>query len=105
MFGKDMIHNIDFRANWDRIQRRTQDIINKSNQKENNNKSQIPYEYKVGDQVLVETPGILRKLSASRTGPYPVIYVHENGTIRIQKVNVSERVNIRRITPFNQKPN
>jgi hypothetical protein len=28
-----------------------QDIINKSNQKENKKKSQIPYEYKVGDQV------------------------------------------------------
>jgi hypothetical protein len=38
--------------------KRKQDIINKSNQKENNN--QIPYEYKVGNQVLLETPGILR---------------------------------------------
>jgi hypothetical protein len=50
VFGRDMIHNIAFRANWDQIQKRKQDIINKSNQKEN--KSQIPYEYKVGDQVL-----------------------------------------------------
>jgi hypothetical protein len=57
VFGRDMIHNIAFRANWDQIQKRKQDIINKSNQKEN--KSQIPYEYKVGDQVLLETPGIL----------------------------------------------
>jgi hypothetical protein len=45
VFGRDMIHNIAFRANWDQIQKRKQDIINKSNQKEN--KSQIPYEYKV----------------------------------------------------------
>jgi hypothetical protein len=35
VFGRDMIHNIDFRANWDRIQKLKQDIINKSNQKEN----------------------------------------------------------------------
>jgi hypothetical protein len=34
-------------------------IIDKSNQKEN--KSQIPYEYEVGDQVLLETPWILQK--------------------------------------------
>jgi sporulation protein YlmC with PRC-barrel domain len=54
-----MIHNIDFRANWDQIQTRKQDIINKSNQKEN--KIRIPYEYKVGDQVILETPGIQRK--------------------------------------------
>jgi hypothetical protein len=98
-----MIHNIAFRANWDQIQKRKQDIINKSNQKEN--KSRIPYEYKVGDQVLLETPGILRKLSTPRTGPYPVTNVYKNGTIRIQKGIVSERVNIRRITPFNHKPN
>jgi hypothetical protein len=65
--GRDMIHNITFRANWDQIQKRKQDIINKSNQKEN--KSRIPYEYKAGDQVLLETPGILRKLSTPRTGP------------------------------------
>jgi hypothetical protein len=82
-----MIHNIAFRANWDKIQKRKQkqDFINKSDQKENKNKSQIPHEYKVGDQVLLETPGILRKLSTACTGPYPVTNVYKNGTIRIQK--------------------
>jgi hypothetical protein len=78
-----MIHNIAFRANWDRILTRKQDIINKPNQKEN--KSLIPYECKVGDQVLLETPGILRKFSTPCTGPYPVRNVYKNGTIRIQK--------------------
>jgi hypothetical protein len=80
-----MIHNIAFRANWDRIQKGKQDIINKSNQKENKNNGQIPYEYKVGDQVLLETPGILRKLSTPCSGPYPVTNVYKNGTITIQK--------------------
>jgi hypothetical protein len=42
-----MIHNITFKANWYQVKNRKQDIINKSNQKEN--KSPIPYEYKVGD--------------------------------------------------------
>ena len=98
VFGRDMIHNIAFKANWNRIQKRKQDLIYKSNNKEN--KSRIPYEYKVGDQVLLETPGILRKLSTSRTGPYPVTKVYNNGTIQIQRGIVSERVNIRRICPF-----
>jgi hypothetical protein len=78
-----MIHNIAFRSNWDQMQKRKQDIINKPNQKEN--KSQIPYEYKVGDQVLLETPGILQKLSTPRTGPHTVTNVYKNGIIRIQK--------------------
>jgi hypothetical protein len=63
--------------------KRKQDIINKFNQKEN--KSRIPYECKVRDQALLETPGILRKSSIPRTGPYPVTNVYKNGIIRIQK--------------------
>jgi hypothetical protein len=77
--------------------------MNKSNQKENKNR--IPYEYKVGDQLLLETPGILRKLSTPCTGPFPVTNVYKNGTISIQKGILLERVNTQRITPFNQKPN
>jgi hypothetical protein len=57
--------------------------MNKFNPKEN--ETQIPYEYKVGNQVLLETPGILWKLSTPCTGPYPVTNVYKNGTIRIQK--------------------
>jgi hypothetical protein len=83
MFGRDMTHNIAFRANWDQIQKRKKDSINKSYQKEN--KSRIPYEYKVGDQVLLETPEILRKLSTPCTGPYHVMNVYKDGTIRIQQ--------------------
>jgi hypothetical protein len=60
VFGRDMIHNISFRANWDQIQKRKQDIVNKSNQKEN--KSRIPYEYNVGDQVLLEISGNCQQL-------------------------------------------
>jgi hypothetical protein len=85
VFGRDMIHNIAFTANWDWMKKRNQDIVNKSNKIENENKSRIPYECKVGDQVLLETPGILRKLSTPHTEPYPVTNVYKNGTIRIQK--------------------
>jgi hypothetical protein len=35
--------------------------------------------------VLLETHGILRKLSTPCTGPYPVTNVYKNGTIRLQK--------------------
>jgi hypothetical protein len=52
--------------------------------------NRVPYEYKVGDQVLLDTPGILQKLSTPYTGPHPVTNVYKNGTIRIQKGIVSE---------------
>jgi hypothetical protein len=61
-----------------------------SNQKE---KSQIPYEIKFRDQVLLETPGILQKLTAPYPGPYPVTNINRNDTLRIQKEIVSEIVN------------
>jgi hypothetical protein len=88
VFGRDMIHNIAFRANWDQIQKRNQDIINKSNQKQNKDNSQIPYEYKVGDQLLLEILGIIRKLPTRCTGPYPVTNVYKNGKIIIQKDSI-----------------
>jgi hypothetical protein len=84
VFGRDMIHNIAFRVNRNQIQKRKHDIINRQNQKEN--KNHISYEYKLGDQVLLETPGILRKLSIPCAGPYPVTNVYKDGTIRIPKI-------------------
>jgi hypothetical protein len=84
-----MIHNIAFKANWYQIQKRKQDIINISNKRED--KSRIPYENKVGDQVLLETPGILRKLSTLCTGPYPVMEVYNSNTIQIQRGIVMEQ--------------
>jgi hypothetical protein len=81
LFGRDMIYNIAFNSNWNRIQKRKQDLIDKSNSKEI--KTRIPYKYKVGNQVLLETAEILRNLSISFTGPYPVTKVYKNGTIQI----------------------
>jgi hypothetical protein len=49
VLGKDMIHNIAFKANWNRIQKKKQDMIKNCNKK--GNKTLIPYEFKVGDQV------------------------------------------------------
>ena len=39
-------------------------------------------------------------MSAPRTGPYEVVHVSDNGTVRIQKGAVTQRVNIRRLTPY-----
>jgi hypothetical protein len=80
-----MIYNIAFIANWDQIQKIKQDIINNSNQKEN--KKSIPYVYKVGDQILLETSGNSPEIvNTFCTGPYPITNVYKNVTIIIQKV-------------------
>jgi hypothetical protein len=52
--------------------------------------------------VLLETPWIPRKTSTSRTGPYPLAKVYKNGAVKVQKVTVSERMNIRQIFWFQE---
>ncbi len=93
-----MILPIQFKANWAAIALRKQERINQSNAQEN--RKRLPYTYKVGDKVLLEKPGKVRKMSAPRDGPYNVVHVSTNGTVRIQKGVVIQRVNIRRLTPY-----
>ena len=63
-------------------------------------------DYKIGDKVLVKKDGILCKSESKYDkDPQTVSQVHTNGTIRIQRQTKSERLNIRRVTPFLRKFN
>ena len=100
VFGKDLLIPMQFNVNWARIAFRKQNTIHQSNHREN--KRRHPYRYKVGDKVLLERPGKTAKMSSPRTGPYKVLEVYENGTVRIQRGVVIQRVNIRRLTPYRE---
>ena len=63
-------------------------------------KKRIPHKYHVGDRVSKTRPGTLPKLTPKRDGPYEVINVYDNGTIRIRRGAVSERINIRCVHPY-----
>ena len=71
-----------------------------NNQQEN--AKRIVHEYKVGDKVSKTRPGIQRKLRRKRDGPFVVTKVYNNGTLAILRGAVTERVNIRRLTPFHE---
>jgi hypothetical protein len=63
--------------------------------------SRISHDYKVGDKVILKKPGKhLVKLEAPRTEPHTVTAIYTNGTLRIQKGKVNERVNIKRLFPY-----
>ena len=97
-----MILPMQHKANWALITQRKQQVINKSNIREN--KSRLPCTYEVGNKVLLEKPGLTPKMAAPRTGPCAVTKAHDNGTVTIQKNNVVEQViNIRRLTPYKSK--
>ncbi len=68
------------------------------------NKTRVDFDYKVGDKVLIRKDSILRKAESRWIKkPWTKTTVHTNGTIRIQCRTKSERINIRRVTPFSEE--
>jgi len=97
VFGRDMILNVKHEANWEYIRERKQKIIAKNNKAEN--AKRIPHQYKVGDKVLLRR-GTENKYETPYKGPYTILKVNDNGTIRMQVNNVEDTYNIRRLTPY-----
>ena len=101
IFGWDMLFDIPFIADWNKIgdyrQRQTELSTARKNKK------CIDYDYKVGDRVLVIQDGILCK-AQSKHGkePWTITTVHTNGTIRIQLGTKTEQINIWRVTPYTE---
>jgi hypothetical protein len=99
IFGCDMLFDIPFIANWNKIgdyrQRQTDLDTARINSKQGD------YDYKVGDKVLVTQEGILCKAESPYSKePWTITTVHTNGTIRIQRRTQLRRINIRRVIPF-----
>jgi hypothetical protein len=98
IFGRDMLFDIPYIADWTDIGKRRQALVDQNCLREN--KRRINFDYAVGQKVLLKEDGILRKAQDKKTGPYVITQVHTNGTVRIQRGTVSERLNIRRLTPY-----
>jgi len=97
-----MLFNIPFIADWKHIGDYRQHQTDHSNTCENS--KHVDYDYKVTDKVLICKDGILRKAeSIWRKEPWTITTIHMNGTIRIQCGTKSERINIRRVTPFSEE--
>jgi hypothetical protein len=99
IFGRDMLFDIPFIADWNKIgdyrQRQTHLSTGRKNSKQGD------YDYKVSNKVLLTQKGILRKAESPYSKePWTITTVHTNGTIRIQRGTQSERLNTRRVTPF-----
>ncbi len=97
-----MLFNIPFVADWKQIGEYRQSQMDHSNTRENNKR--VDYNYKVCDKILIRKDGILRKAeSIWKKEHHGITTVHTNGTIRIQCRTKSERINIRRVTPFSEE--
>jgi hypothetical protein len=102
IFGRNMLFDIPFIADWKQIGEFRQRTTDRSNEFEN--KTRVDFGYKVGDKILIRKDGILRKAeSIWRKEPWTITTVYMNETIRIQCGTKSERINIRRVTPFSEE--
>ena len=93
-----MLFDIPYVADWNVIGKRRQEQLESTNRREN--KSRLPYDYAIGHKILVKKDGILRKAEDKYEGPYTITHVYYNVTVRIQRGSISERLNIRRLTPY-----
>ena len=98
VFGRDSIMNIQHLADWRYIQSRKQDLINLNNKKEN--KTRKEHTYVVDDRVLVKQDQLTKYGTTQYKGPYTIIKVNDNGTVRIRMGNVFDTYNIRQIKPY-----
>ena len=98
-----MLFDLSFRTKWKDIRTKRIEAIKKNNAAEN--AKRVQYKYKPGDQVLLDKGlEVQRKLYPKRTGPYKVIRIYPNGVLKIQKGFFTQRVSIRRCTPY-RSPN
>jgi hypothetical protein len=100
IFGQDMLFDIPFIADWQKIGERRQRLTDLNNARENEGRID---DYKVGQKVLLRKEGILRNAeSIWHKRPRLITTVHTNGTITVQCRNKIDRINIRRVKPFEE---
>jgi hypothetical protein len=98
VFQRHAFQPISYKPDWELIQARKQAKINKNNQQENS--SRIPHEYSVGDKVLVEQV-VKTKFSRDKyMGPFQVLEIPGNGTLKLALDGYEDTFNLCRIKPY-----
>jgi hypothetical protein len=99
IFGVDMLFDIPFIGDWKTIGEHRQRLTNHNTDRKN--EGRIDYDYKVGQKILVQNEGILRKAQSTwQKDPWTITKVHTNENISVQRRNKEKRLNIRRVKPF-----
>ena len=79
-FGRDAVLNIKHTADWKRIKKRKQKIIQQNNIRKNSKR--IKYKYNVGDKILIKADYNKAKYDPEYLGPYPIVQVNKIGTLK-----------------------
>eukprot|EP00804_Cyclotella_cryptica_P018015 CCRYP_008296-RA/>CCRYP_008296-RA protein AED:0.47 eAED:0.47 QI:0/0/0/0.5/1/1/2/0/163 len=99
IFGRDMLFDIPFLADWNKIGDHRQHQTSCNTKREN--KSRVDWDYKIGDRVLLCKEGILCKSESKyHKDPWTISTVHTNGTIKVHRGTTSEQLNIKESNYF-----
>ena len=90
--------NLSHAADWSEIWKTHQKLAKRDNIRENTRR--IDTDYQVGQKFLIRNDEIIRKSQNVKVGPFVITEVHTNGTVRIQRGKITERLNIRRLVPY-----
>ena len=101
VFGRDAILNTQFEANWNLIRERKQRIIRMNNKRENARR--LSHTYHIGDKVLYAARTSAKYGADPYDGPYRILKVNNNGTVRLKMGAVTDTVNIRLIKPYREQ--
>ena len=97
IFGRDMILNMQYLADWTVIKAHKQQLICKNNIIKNSKR--IPHQDNVGNMVMLENH-CTNKYEQPYKGPYLVMQVNTNGTVHLKIGAVMDTINIRCIHPY-----
>ena len=98
-----MIFQSKIIVDWESIKQKKRTLREYNNVREN--RAKISHTYQVGDKVLIiiKADEIKSKIQDRAEGPYEIIRVYPNGTIKIQRDTYEEIINIRRIKPYHER--
>ena len=98
VFDRDMLFDMPYLADWNKLEISRQKLTYHNTARKNARRAD--YDYVVGRQIMIRKDGILRKSEYRYDGSYTIIQIHTNNTIRIQRGSKSERLNVRKVTPY-----
>ena len=89
IFGRDMLFDVPFLADWSKIGEHRQKQTDKNADREN--RAHVDWDYQPGNKALLHKDGILHKPeSRCESDPWTITSVHTIGTIRVQCGTKSE---------------
>ena len=83
-----MLFDIPYLEDWNKIGQHRQILVDKANEREN--KKCVDFDYAIGNKIMIAKDGVQCKAESKYEGPYEIIQVYSNGTVRIQWNKMTE---------------